>query len=365
MLLAAAFVGGVVFVWSGFYNVAASSDHWAVTTWILEQVRVRSIAVRSYFVEKPPPLDDPDLVRLGAGHYEGGCAPCHSRPGEPINAIVGEMLPPPPILAGSIGHETPRELFWIIKHGLKYTAMPAWPAQERHDEVWALTAFVNSLPGMSPEEYRELAGVGRPPQDPPESEDLAESSETVALTQCVRCHGGESSPPISELIPILHGQSEAYLARALAEYAARLRSSGVMEPVVGLLGTDQQAALAAYYAGLQPLAARQELEPERIRRGRELASKGDPERGVPACLSCHSENHAPEFPTLAGQYAAYLANQLRVWRGGGRDRTAYGQIMATVARRLTDRQIEDVAAYFASLGAGEAGAKVAASGAAR
>lgn len=350
ILVLMAFVAGVVFVWSGFYNVAASSDHWVVTTWILEQVRVKSVATRSYFVEDPPPLDDPDMVRLGAAHYEGGCSPCHSRPGEPINVIVRGMLPVPPLLAGSIVNDTQKELFWIIKHGLKYTAMPAWPAQKRDDEVWALTAFVARLPSLSPEEYGALAGMDRAPQKPTSGDRLATSSETVALTQCVRCHGDASSPPISALVPILNGQSQVYMERALSEYAAGLRPSGVMQPAADLLGDAERRRLAAFYAQLDRARQNPDGEQDRIARGRELALQGDTERGIPPCLACHSGRRGNAFPSLAGQYAAYLANQLHVWRSGGRDLTTYGQIMAPIARRLTDEQVKDAAAYFASLG---------------
>jgi cytochrome c553 len=60
------------------------------------------------------------------------------------------------------------------------------------------------------------------------------------------------------------------------------------------------------------------------------------------------------FPALAGQSFAYLRNQLRVFKHGARNETAYAEIMTIVARRLTDEQIEDLAAYFASVSPGGA-----------
>ncbi|TFZ33902.1 cytochrome C, partial [Pseudomonas syringae] len=76
---------GAVFVWSGIYNVAASKDHLRITTWILTLIRERSIATHSFKIEVPA-LDDESKIRLGASHYEGGCVPCHNRPGEEINS---------------------------------------------------------------------------------------------------------------------------------------------------------------------------------------------------------------------------------------------------------------------------------------
>src|SRR5690606_28039167 len=118
--------------------------------------RVHSVDTWSSFVPAPPSLDGADLLALGAAHFEGGCTPCHSRPGDPANAIAAAMLPPPPPLGTVVGSMDAKALFWIVKRGLKYTAMPAWPAQKRDDEVWAVTAFLVRLPELSPRAYREL-----------------------------------------------------------------------------------------------------------------------------------------------------------------------------------------------------------------
>ena len=67
------------------------------------------------------------------------------------------MLPEPPYLGGVVESWKPEQLFWIVKHGLKYTGMPSWPALSRDDEVWSVVAFLQRLPGMKPETYRGLA----------------------------------------------------------------------------------------------------------------------------------------------------------------------------------------------------------------
>jgi cytochrome c553 len=354
-LLLFATVAGGIFVWSGVYNVAASSDHWAITTWILERVRVQSVDTWSAFAAEPPPLDDADMIKLGAAHFEGGCTPCHSRPDDPANAIAASMLPPPPPLAPAVADKETKEIFWIVKHGLKFTAMPAWSSQERDDEVWALTAFLEQLPGISQQEYRELSGAARVGGEWRSSGQLAESSEPVALTQCVRCHGDAAMPPLSDLVPRLNGQPQAYLERALSEYAKASRPSGIMQPVADLLEEDEARRIAAWYAGLDPAPTRRSSEPEQAERGRQLALGGDPERGIPPCLACHSEQHQNDFPSLKGQNGPYLESQLRVFRTGGRDSTVYGQVMAVVARRLTPAQVEQAAEYFASLPPGDEG----------
>src|SRR5690606_35032220 len=141
--------GGLLVAWSGVYNIAASKGHWAITRAFLSFGMRNSIEFHAA-ATKAPALDHIALVQRGAGHYQGGCAPCHGAPGEPPSPITRDMLPEPPVLAGVVPQWKPRELFWIVKHGLKYTGMPAWPAPKRDDEVWAVVAFLNRLPDLSP-----------------------------------------------------------------------------------------------------------------------------------------------------------------------------------------------------------------------
>ncbi|MCA1490328.1 c-type cytochrome [Ensifer sp. NBAIM29] len=337
-------VVGAVFVWSGVYNVAASRDHLRFTTRLFEMIRERSIAVRSYPV-KAPALDDEGMVRLGAGHFEGGCAPCHSRPGEEINAIVSGMLPAPPNLR-TIGERRPaEEIFWIVKHGMKYTGMPAWPSLRRDDEIWAVTAFLVRLPDAV-DDYAELSGLTRGALgDTP-----GELASGRTLTQCGRCHENGHNGTNGDRVPRLAGQNEAYLLRSLREFAGQIRPSGAMEPVAGLLDDGERRKLASYYSALRPTAKDKTTAPdaEQIRRGQTIALRGIPQQQVPACMSCHAGRQSPQFPLITGQHADYIKTQLHLWRQGGRRGSAYGRIMAVVAEALEPAQIEDVAAYLAA-----------------
>jgi mono/diheme cytochrome c family protein len=67
------------------------------------------------------------------------------------------MLPSPPDLAVAMRPWKERELFWIVKHGFKYTGMPGWVALGREDEIWAVVAFLKKVPTLAPESYRDLA----------------------------------------------------------------------------------------------------------------------------------------------------------------------------------------------------------------
>jgi cytochrome c553 len=343
-------LGGFLFAASGLYSVAASRGHFAITEVLLEFALRRSVATHSLFVTEPD-LRDPHLIRVGAGHFHGGCASCHGAPGEPRDPIALSMLPAPPNLAESVPTWSTPELFWIVKNGLKYTGMPAWPAQKRDDEVWAVIAFLRQLPGMGEAAYRTLALGNAEPVRRDARELVQIGSRADAISTCARCHDHEAATPTSRFTPALAGQSARFLADALRAYASGSRPSGIMQPIVARLRDDDIDAIAGYYAGL-PRRPAQPPPPEvmdQVARGRAIATTGALRGGVPPCLACHSAAASALFPRIAGQPAAYIEQQLRLFRDGVRVGTAQADIMAAVARRLTDAQIADAALYFAHL----------------
>ena len=169
---------------------------------------------------RAPALDDPDLVKLGAAHFHGGCAFCHGAPGIPVSPIARQMLPPPPDLATSMRPWKDEELFWIVQHGIKYTGMPGWVALERDDEIWAVVAFIKRMPQMTAGSYPELAlgSVRSASQD-------GKALATVELDPqstgaCARCHGAEAMDRPARWCLVLHGQPAEFLATSLQEYAS-------------------------------------------------------------------------------------------------------------------------------------------------
>jgi len=154
VLLVAAAAGGFVVSASGIVPIKASSGHFAITEWFLQFSKERSVSTHT-LGEQLSGLDDPALVALGAAHYESGCRPCHGAPGRPQPTVPAAMLPPPPDLTRRVLSWQPEELAYIVKHGIKFTGMPAWPAQQRDDEVRAVVAFLMLLPELDAEKYRD------------------------------------------------------------------------------------------------------------------------------------------------------------------------------------------------------------------
>jgi cytochrome c553 len=343
--------GAVLVMWSGVFNVAASRGHLAIVDALLRFAMVNSVQARAPDAS-PFPLGDHNRIALGAAHFHSGCAVCHGIPGRPINPVFRGMLPPPPNLKEQVGLWTDGELFWIVKHGLKYAGMPAWPSQNRDDEVWNVVAFLRKLPGLDTASYLALAN-GDLRIDVPEGSELATGMRSVDTSlACARCHGAEGIEPASDLVPLLHGQPVEMLAYALRAYADGNRYSGIMQPIASELPAPVIDELARYYASLPPLRSSVAADQDAaVEEGRRLASDGDARRGVPACHQCHGANALPLYPRLAGQSARYIEAQLKAWRTA-RGRTDLDAIMAPIARRLSDAQIKDAAHYYASLPAG-------------
>jgi cytochrome c553 len=178
----------------------------------------------------------------------------------------------------------------------------------------------------------------------PGVEALADPFEPV-LAECARCHGRDGRGRGVGAFPILSGQSEAYLLASLQAYARGHRHSGIMQAAAVPLDDAQMRRLAAHYAGAGTLASD---AAETDGPGTEIARQGVPADGIPACASCHEPpgGRYPAYPALRGQTPDYLAQQLRLFRDGVRGGTAYAHIMETIARRLSDEQIDAVATYF-------------------
>jgi mono/diheme cytochrome c family protein len=148
-------IGGALFIGSGVYNIGADDHHTKLTLAMIEQLRERSIGVRARAIEVPP-LEDPKRVMAGAQSYAALCVGCHLAPGVTKSDIRPGLYPHPPNLAQEDTKDTQRA-FWIIKHGIKMSAMPAWGKSLEDARVWDIVAFVRKMPEMTPETYQELS----------------------------------------------------------------------------------------------------------------------------------------------------------------------------------------------------------------
>ncbi len=356
VILSVLALGGLLVAVSGIVSIKASAGHWAITEWFLQFSKRRSVSTHTAGITVPS-LDDPALVFKGAGHYHLGCFPCHGSPELRHPRVAQAMLPPPPYLTDRLDVWDRAELFYIVKHGIKFTGMPAWPTQQRDDEVWAMVAFMEKFPELDAEEYRRLTGQ----LHQKETTALAELTEPASMPlrvkeTCGACHGLDGQGKGQGAFPGLAGQRKDYLAASLTAFAEGERHSGIMQPIAGRLTPEEIGEIAAYYSDKNPQAGSAEmdapLDKAAIERGRTIAEEGAPKNRVPACIDCHGpsdRSRNSHYPNLQSQHAKYLTLQLELFQSHSRGGTRFEHLMHPVAENLTAEQIHDVAVYYQSL----------------
>jgi mono/diheme cytochrome c family protein len=198
LLIGAAVIGvatAAIYIYAGWYDIGADHPHWRLTTSVIETLRQRSIERRAAEI-KVPDLTDQTMILKGAGQYAAMCTQCHLAPGNSQSEIRPGLYPRPPDLSKI--HIDPRVAFWVTKHGIKMSAMPAWGTGHDDTTIWTIVAFVNKLPELSPEAYRDI--VAKAPPD--------EEMESMGYDTAVpSAKAGGQSKAMSGSGSMMHGHS--------------------------------------------------------------------------------------------------------------------------------------------------------------
>lgn len=153
-LAASAAAGGIHF---GLVHPGADAPHPGWVYALIETARDRAIAVRADDVAVPA-LGAEAQVLNGAGNYAAMCTGCHLAPGMAATELSRGLYPAAPALAG-LGAPDPARAFWVIKHGVKASGMPAWGGSMPDEYIWNLVAFLQALPAMDAAQYQALVAA--------------------------------------------------------------------------------------------------------------------------------------------------------------------------------------------------------------
>lgn len=195
---------GLVYLYSGAYNIGTDVPHTTPVHWVLSVLRERSIETHAEGT-KVPPLGDPKMIETGAHHYAQLCSGCHLAPGMPDTEIRQGLYPRPPDL-GKHKPLDPATAFWIIKHGIKFTAMPGWGPTHDDTALWSIVAFVEKLPSLSGDQYAAIihnddhevhGALSSVP--PPVAESTAPASPSSVMAPPA---GNSSAPSIAPTTPV-------------------------------------------------------------------------------------------------------------------------------------------------------------------
>lgn len=208
----------------------------------------------------------------------------------------------------------------------------------------------------NPSAAAELAKLEAVPTKPGD----AAAGQTKAGA-CAACHGMDGNSSDAQY-PKLAGQNESYIVRQLMNFKSGSRVNAIMQGMAAPLSPQDMHDIGAYFAKQKSLPG--VTDDALAGPGGKLFREGDPEREVPACMSCHGPdghgNPGAVYPQLAGQHADYVQKQLQGWHDGdnawGSD--AHAQIMPSIATRLTTADIAAVASYIEGLHTAEPGEQV-------
>ena len=157
-------IGGWIFIYSGFYNVAATIPHSSLTEWLLSTISDRSVMHHAEGISPPSYLNDPQIVKAGFIKYQNDCVECHGTPTSYPGKIGKGLNPDPPKLWESAKELSAGEMYWVIKNGIKMTGMPYWSHAYKDQDTWSVVAFLKQFPNISAQQYQQMTQTANQPE---------------------------------------------------------------------------------------------------------------------------------------------------------------------------------------------------------
>ena len=259
--LAAAFA----VVQGGLYDVSATQQHWQPVYRLLERAMEQSVRLRARQVEVPP-LDEPAQLLRGAACFRDKCVQCHGAPGVAQADIGQSMQPLPGPLIDASRRWQARELYWLTRHGIRMSGMPAWEMHLDEKELWSVVAFLEKLPALDVAGYhaavwradRHIAsgdipacGALRRAQAATGAPDLERGRRLVYQKACNACHviPGITGPD-SHVGPPLHAFGQRTLVAGVLPNTQDNLARWLLDPPGAKPGTAMPAM------GISPADAR-------------------------------------------------------------------------------------------------------------
>lgn len=218
-------IGGAIFARAGWYNVGALAPHWQFAYTFLEYGMHESVRHHARDVVGTAPKDIASL-RAGAALYRANCVACHGGPGVAVANFAKSMQPVPGPLIDAARRWKSKEMYWIVRHGIKTSGMPAWQYHMSDQQIWQVVGFLSALPHLTPRQFSGFdAGVDAAPMPdaaPARAGDVQRGKAALAQYACQSCH----------VIPGVTG-SKVYVGPQLAEF-------GKQERIAGKLGNSPE-----------------------------------------------------------------------------------------------------------------------------
>jgi cytochrome c553 len=167
---------------------------------------------------------------------------------------------------------------------------------------------------------------------------------------CQACHGADGNS-VNPIWPSLAGQHAKYTLKQLREFKSGRRENVTMVGMVAALTDEDMVNIAAYYETLE-IKPNTTFDKSVLQKGQDIYRGGITETSVAACMGCHGPagtgNGPAAYPSLKSQHPEYIVAQLQTFKNGTRANDA-GRMMRNVAKRMSDGEMQAVAAYIAAM----------------
>lgn len=195
ILLALGAIGAAAFGWAGIYDVSAIEQHTKPVYWMIETSVRRSVHAHSARIAMPAEALSREALQRGLAVYHAQCERCHGGPGVAPERFALGMTPTPANLADTADRWKTRDIYWVVKYGLKMTGMPAWMYRLTEQEMHEVSGFVSSeLRDLSPDQYRkraresEVTTAGPASGSAPLTANAEEGKRVMQQHACATCH---------------------------------------------------------------------------------------------------------------------------------------------------------------------------------
>lgn len=152
-------LGGVAFIYSGLFEAEASKPHSLLVDWTTKTTMTHSVRRHAVNIEAPASATLEQVID-GFCQYQTHCVACHGAPAVPRESWANGLTPDPPYLVDARSKWRPRELYWIVRNGIKMTGMPAWERELSERQTWDVVAFLGVMPKLPPGTYASWRVAG-------------------------------------------------------------------------------------------------------------------------------------------------------------------------------------------------------------
>ena len=148
---------GLSFALMGFVNMRADSPPSKMETTLAGRAMDASVARAAPKVTNPVTADETNLL-AGARLYSDHCALCHGDPAHPKSPLADSLNPPAPQFTNDMADMPENENFFILQHGIRWTAMPGWKNVLSEQQTWQLVTLLghmHDLPAAAKQVFAE------------------------------------------------------------------------------------------------------------------------------------------------------------------------------------------------------------------